>query len=70
MKWIDDKTLTESQQKLKWYLYCEVEMEQDIDIEAVLESLLRDVKVRSHSPPRREANESQQGKQSEGLSAS
>jgi hypothetical protein len=43
MKWVVDKALSEYQQKLKWYIYLELDMERNEDIKVVLESLLRDV---------------------------
>ena len=39
----EDSSLTEKQKELKWSLYCEVDLEDDEDIKAVLESLLKDL---------------------------
>lgn len=46
MKWKEDKNLTEAQQTLKWGLHCEIEMETDEDIKAVLLSLLKDLETK------------------------
>ena len=43
MEYVDDKGLSTYQRKLKWSLYCEVDSENDCDIEAVLKSLLNDL---------------------------
>ena len=34
---------TKYQQKLKWYIYCEFDLEKDEDIEAVLNSFIKDI---------------------------
>lgn len=43
MKWVEDKSLTKEQSRLKWYIHIEFEFEYKEDIKAVLESLLKDV---------------------------
>ena len=42
MEYVEDKNLSAKQQKLKWYLYCEVDLEEASDVKAVLKSLLND----------------------------
>jgi len=45
MKDIKDNSLTEKQQEIKFYLYCEVEYEDNEDIKAVLKSILKDLEA-------------------------
>lgn len=43
MRYYSDCTLTDIQRALKWSIYCEIELEDDNDIKAVLKSLLADL---------------------------
>lgn len=43
MMFEEDSSLTEKQKELKWSLYCEVDLENDKDIKAVLKSMLKDL---------------------------
>lgn len=45
MKWNHDEKLTETQRTLKWGLHCEVDMETNEDIKAVLLSILKDLEA-------------------------
>ena len=45
MKMVEDSSLTVHQQALKWYLYLEVDLEDDADIKAALRSMLHDLEA-------------------------
>lgn len=42
--WKKDDSLTPEQRALKWYLYCEIELEDIRDVVATLTSILTDIK--------------------------
>ena len=54
LEWIEDESLTETQRKIKWYLYTEIDMTFDLeDLKHALDSLIENIEYQIQSSIRR-----------------